>query len=125
MSEWIYANYGSQAAFATKIGRSASYVSSVLKDGRIKEPIHRFITTLCGLPADAFIVKAMQASSAKKEGYWLDLDIDGDIVTVTLMYDDEVVNHAYAVCRGKTELDLLQAISYAAHMIYKFGEQRQ
>lgn len=32
---------------------------------------------------------------------------------------------AYSKVKGTRELDLMQAISYAAHMMYKFAEQKE
>ena len=39
------------------------------------------------------------------------------------MFGDEVIVGANAYIKGESQLDFVKAISYAAHMCYKFAEQ--
>ena len=40
-----------------------------------------------------------------------------------LFFGDQELRSVYSRIKGDTELDLMQAISYAAHMLYKLAEQ--
>lgn len=64
---------------------------------------------------------------AKRECYWLDLADNGNHVVLRLMYGDDELFRAAAKVKGgegADELNFIQAISYAAHMLYKFAEQK-
>ena len=51
------------------------------------------------------------------------MDVRPDRVRLCVKYDGVEVHRAHALIKGDTELDLLQAVSYAAHMIYKLAQQ--
>ena len=59
----------------------------------------------------------------KSDMYWLDLKYSHDRLKVQVMFGDEVIVGANAYIKGESELDFVKAISYAAHMCYKFAEQ--
>ena len=59
-------------------------------------------------------------------GYALDLTVYPDYVRVALYEDSQFIKAAKARIKNgadATRLDIVQAISYATHMIYKFMEQ--
>lgn len=55
--------------------------------------------------------------------YSLTLQTKPDRVRLALCDGDKEIYYAWSKLRGSSELDLAQAISYAAHLIYKFSEQ--
>ena len=58
-------------------------------------------------------------------GPWsLDLTVKPDRVRVSVRFNGAETFSGWSNIRGKTELDLMQAISYAAHMCYKQAEQK-
>lgn len=57
--------------------------------------------------------------------YSLSLSVAHDKVRVGIMFRGSELYGAYAGVKGKSELDLVQAISYAAHMCYKMAEQKK
>lgn len=57
-------------------------------------------------------------------GYSIRMNITPSVLTMTLFFGEEVVYIARAKIKGNRQIDLAQAISYAAHMIYKFAEQK-
>lgn len=59
-----------------------------------------------------------------QEGYTLRLAATERQVFLLLEHNGEKVGSAYSKRKDSSELALTQAISYAAHMIYKFCEQR-
>lgn len=60
-------------------------------------------------------------------GYALDLQVYSDFVHLTLVEDSKVIKTAKARIKKDgdtaTQFEIVQAISYAAHLIYKFVEQ--
>lgn len=42
-----------------------------------------------------------------------------------MYFQDTEIYSAASKVKGTRELDLLQAVSYAAHMMYKFAEQKE
>lgn len=64
------------------------------------------------------------APQAKQMGYALRLQATDKQVFLLLEHDGEKVGSAYSRRKDSSELALTQAISYAAHMIYKFCEQK-
>lgn len=63
-------------------------------------------------------------SRGGQDGYALRLLTSDKQVFLLLEHDGEKVGSAYSKRKGSSELALTQAISYAAHMIYKFCEQK-
>lgn len=56
--------------------------------------------------------------------YSLTLQTKPDRIRLALCDGGKEIFYAWSKLRGSSELDLAQAISYAAHLIYKFSEQR-
>lgn len=46
-------------------------------------------------------------------------------VVLHMYFQGTEICKAYSKVKGTRELDLMQAISYAAHMMYKFAEQKE
>lgn len=63
-------------------------------------------------------------SRGGQDGYSLRLLTSDKQVFLLLEHDGEKVGSAYSKRKDSSELALTQAISYAAHMIYKFCEQK-
>lgn len=63
------------------------------------------------------------------DGYRIEMELKQDRCKLTLLFraadTDVVVATAGSWIKGNTELDIVQSISYAAHMIYKIVEQKQ
>ena len=49
---------------------------------------------------------------------------DARTVSIRIFHDGSQVTSAMAKLRGDSDLDVVQSISYAAHMCYKFAEQK-
>lgn len=63
-------------------------------------------------------------SRGGQDGYALRLLTSDKQVFLLLEHDGEKVGSAYSKRKDSSELALTQAISYAAHMIYKLYEQQ-
>lgn len=57
--------------------------------------------------------------------YTLGLDVSPKRVVLHMYFHGTEICNAAAKVKGTRELDLIQAISYAAHMMYKFTEQKE
>lgn len=109
------------------IGRSKNYVNRSIQNGRMLDAAYKILLERLGLPFDTFIKKdaqkAERAPAASGLPYALSLEVHSDKVFVALQFNGHELYHAYAKIRGDTEHDLVQSISYAAHMLYKMSEQ--
>lgn len=73
------------------------------------------------LPTSTAAPRTMPSS-----GYALDLDVQPAYVSIRLYEDSKMLKQAKARIKNgekASQLDVVQAISYAAHMLYKFMEQ--
>jgi len=58
--------------------------------------------------------------------YTARIDVSGGkSLNMSLYFGDEKICEAYSKIKGPGKLDLMQAISYAAHMMYKIAEQEE
>lgn len=57
-------------------------------------------------------------------GYHLTLSVHPDKLRFGVSFGEEEIVYAWSQIRGDKELDLIKSISYAAHMCYKFAEQK-
>ena len=57
--------------------------------------------------------------------YGITLDVRKEKLRMALTFGDKELYAAWSRIKGDTELDLLQAVSYAAHLMYKLAEQNQ
>ena len=74
-------------------------------------------------------IKKKQAAtpqSAASGSYTARIDVSGGkSLNMSLYFGDEKICEAYSKIKGPGKLDLMQAISYAAHMMYKIAEQEE
>ena len=116
------------------IGKAHGYMRLLRTRLRMSAPAYGLLCRLYGLEENALLPDppapeppaAPAAPKNKRAGYWLDLADNETHVCLRLMYGDDEVHVARAKVKGGAsakELDFIQAISYAAHMLYKFAEQ--
>lgn len=137
LNEWLDSMGKSNYEIALALGRGPSFFSHVRSAGRMQEAMYSLLCKYYDLPQDALTpdptTETAQAPTApqiaaapttSRTGYWTDTQVFPDRVKFTLYFDEEEVCHAYAKAKGNTQIDLVQAISYAAHMCYKIIEQK-
>lgn len=109
------------AGLLRDIGRSDSYIDNCIFRGVMPsntlDLLSRFL--------DVNVSDLTKKKDTKLTGYSVNLDVSPDKVCLQILFDGEVISSAYSKIKGDTETDLMQAISYAAHMIYKFSEQKR
>lgn len=128
------AKNGGLKHISLQLGYSRSYLSNVADYGRMRLSVARQLSAMYGVPEDFFRARepekpkaaAPQAAApqAGQTGYALRLQATDKQVFLLLEHDGEKVGSAYSKRKDNSELALVQAISYAAHMIYKFCEQK-
>lgn len=87
---------------------------------------HDLLIQVLGVEDGAFQKKKKAAPQEVNSGgelYTLGLDVSPERVILRLYFQGTEICKAASKVKGTRELDLIQAISYAAHMMYKFTEQ--
>ena len=118
------------ADLARRMGRTQSYFSNCLSRGSISASAYPLLVEVAGVDPDAFLARETpQKTEAQHvpqsgERYSLTLQTKPDRIRLSLCDGGKEIYYAWSKLRGSSELDLAQSISYAAHLIYKFSEQR-
>lgn len=123
INSWELNNYLSEHGMTKKelsqvMGRSDGFVSQVALRGTMSVNSYAAMCKTLGVPYGTFI-----AQPPAPPAYRLNLVYNESKVLIQLMRGDEVVNGAWAIIKDQSHRGFLQAISYAAHMMYKFAEQ--
>lgn len=123
------AKNGGLKHISLQLGYSRNYLSNVADYGRMRLSVARQMSTMYGVPEDFFRAREPEkpkaaAPQAGQTGYALRLQATDKQVFLLLEHDGEKVGSAYSKRKDNSELALVQAISYVAHMIYKFCEQK-
>ena len=122
------------AALSEEIGRCPAYLSYTVKSGRLPEYAFRRLCVLLGVSEGDLLKKQAVTPPQKAEaeavsgcetiGYSVKLDVYPKKVRFAVLFNGEEIMHAWGSIRGARELDLMQSISYAAHMCYKQKEMK-
>ena len=117
-----------------EIGRCPSYLSTAVKKGRIPEYAFRRLCVLLGVSECDLLKKKAVTTPKKAEaeavsgcetiGYSVKLAVYPKKLRFAVLFNGEEIIHAWSSIRGARELDLMQSISYAAHMCYKQKEMK-
>lgn len=116
------------ADLARRMWRTQSYFSNCLSRGSISASAYPLLVSVAGVDPDAFLARETppKAETQHDHGgrYSLTLQTKPNRIRLALCDGGKEIFYAWSKLRGSSELDLAQAISYAAHLIYKFSEQR-
>lgn len=116
---------GGQTVVSETLGYGKSFISNALHSGKMSRAANKLLAATYGIPENFFLAPEPKAApQAKQMGYALRLQATDKQVFLLLEHDGEKVGSAYSRRKDSSELALVQAISYAAHMIYKFCEQK-
>lgn len=132
--EAVYDSGKTLAVLSEEIGRCPSYLSYAVNKGRIPEYAFRRLCVLLGVSEGDMLKKQAVNPLQKAEveavsgcetiGYSVKLDVFPKKVRFAVLFNGEEIIHAWSSIRGARELDLMQSISYAAHMCYKQKEMK-
>lgn len=109
-----------------RMGRCTNYVTATLKKGTIPPAALSVFCDLVGVSVDD-LTKAPPSPPVSRpacQPYGITLDVRKEKLRMALTFGDRELYAAWSRIKGYTELDLLQAVSYAAHLMYKLAEQQ-
>ena len=125
----VYDSGKTLAVLSEEIGRCPSSLSFVVNKGRIPEYAFHRLCVLLGVSEGDLLKKKAVTNPQKAEaeaisgcetiGYSVKLAVYRKKVRFAILFNGEEIIHAWSSIRGARELDLMQSISYAAHMCYK------
>lgn len=125
---------GGLTAVSEALGYGKSFISNALHSGKMSRAANKLLAATYGIPEDFFLApdppktalppEPKDAQQGGRDGYALRLLTSDKQVFLLLEHDGEKVGSAYSKRKDSSELALTQAISYAAHMIYKLYEQQ-
>lgn len=123
------AKNGGLKHISLQLGYSRNYLANAADYGRMRVAVAKQLSAMYGVPEDFFRAREPEkpkaaAPQAGQTGYALRLQATDKQVFLLLEHDGEKVGSAYSKRKDNSELAMTQAISYAAHMIYKFCEQK-
>lgn len=136
LRKWLDNRTETYRDVAVQIGKSASFFSDALRKGYMTELVFNLFIKTFDLDAEQFKekpkpvpveppVKERYSSEPIIEGYDMTLQVRHSRVRVGLSYKGVEATYAWAEIRGNDESALLQAISYATHSMFKFGQLKQ
>lgn len=126
IKEYIREHGMTQADVCRRIGRGPNFLCSCTGD--MAEYTYDLLIQVLSVEDGAFQQrKETEIPAANRGGelYTLGLDVSPDIVILRMYFQGTEICKAASKVKGTRELDLMQAISYAAHMMYKFTEQKE
>lgn len=126
IKEYLRENGMTQVDVCRRIGRSPNFLCSCTGD--MAEYTYDLLIQVLGVEDGAFQKKEKAAPQEVNRGdelYTLGLDVSPERVILRMYFQGTEICNAAAKVKGTRELDLMQAISYAAHMMYKFTEQNE
>lgn len=125
---------GGQTAVSEALGYGKSFISNALHSGKMSRAANKLLAATYGVPENFFLApdppktaqppEPKDAQQGGQDGYALRLLTSDKQVFLLLEHDGVKVGSAYSKRKDSSELALTQAISYAAHMIYKLYEQQ-
>jgi hypothetical protein len=123
LRDYLRENRISMVALSKSMGRSAGYMANVVNcTSSMSRPAYDAMCKALGVEPGVF-TKPLPAPVPST--YRLNLVYSDSKVLLQLMRGEEVVSGAWAIVKEQSHLGFIQAISYAAHMMYKFAEQKE
>lgn len=110
---------------ARRMGRTQSYLHQAFARGSMSPTAYPLLVSVAGVPHEEFLAREVETPAPEKpaEKYSLNLDVSDDRVRLGFCRDGKEVRHAYSIRKGDDDFALMQGISYAAYMLYKFAKQ--
>lgn len=111
---------------AYAIGRGTGYISSAFTNNGIPKATFDLLCRIYDVPPVTFLPdpEPVAAPPVLEGGYTTEISVQDGKVHFVVRNNGEEVASAFAYIKNDTELSVMQAISYAAHMCYKFAQQK-
>lgn len=112
-----------------RIGRGDSYLSASIRRGMMSAAAIPLLAKELDIPQKDLILhqeekKTCCAKDAVNK-YTAQIEVSKTKLHMTLLFGGKELYSTYSRIKGDSELDLMQAISYAAHLMYKLAEQEE
>lgn len=109
------------------LGRSEAYLSGIVSRKKAPKSMLPILAQVLDIPVNRLTEsqnpKTSLAPEQAAQRYHTEIQVWPDRLRMVLFFGDQELRSVYSRIKGDTELDLMQAISYAAHMLYKLAEQ--
>lgn len=105
-----------------ELGFSGNYINEVIENRAMALPVWKCLKALYNLDDDTLTPDPVIPNG--DDNWGLTLKVMSDRVRIGLTDNGHEIDYAFSKIRGEREVDLFQAISYAAHILYKNAEQR-
>lgn len=120
----------SQSEISLSLGRSRNCLGNAVYYGEMSATVFELLTLKYGVDPKRLMKKPEPPKTqpnpvAKPDaiGYATSINVYPNKVRFAITFNGVEIFHAYSKVKGNKEVDLIQAISYAAHMCYKLAEQ--
>ena len=126
LKEWATSGGKTMSGVSADIGRNRCYIINCARTGQMQENAYRLLLEKYGLPEGSFRPVEKPAPPVPANGigpYQVSLEVYPQKVRFGINFNGQEVYYAFAGINGERELDLIQSISYAAHMVYKIAQQ--
>lgn len=110
------------AEISRKIGKSDAYMSGIIHSGEMSVYPYELMLRIFNLPNDSFVVKEevkKKDINCKIDGYSIKLDVWSNSIKMCVMYQGQPISESRAFIKENTEEGLLQAISFASHLMHE------
>ena len=112
-----------------RIGRGDTYLSAAIRRGVMSAAAIPLLAKELDVPREDLILhQEEQKTCCAKDAvnqYAAQIEVSKTKLHMTLLFGGRELYSAYSRIKGDSELDLMQAISYAAHLMYKLAEQEE
>lgn len=130
--KWLKEINISQCAMSREMSGHESSISNALSRGWMSSTLFNLVTLKYNGDPQR-LTKKPELSKMQVEpivkldaiGYATSINVYPNKVRFAIIFNGAEIFHAYSKVKGHKEVDLIQAISYAAHMCYKQAEQKE
>ena len=109
---------------SAQLGRSRPYLYTCCKNGSMSASSAKLFCMQFNVPLSKISPKEAVTQEQAAGQFHAEIQVQEDTLQMTLFCGSDMIQTAFSKLKGKSSLDLMQAISYAAHMMYKMEEQK-
>lgn len=131
LRSWLKKNDLAQKEVCEALGKSASFLSTVMIRGFITAPVLNLLCRQYGVKPSDFTPDPKPDKEVHKSVFKSDVDcavkvtVRGDRLRMVMSVNGREDIDVVSKIKSNSYLDFMQSFSYAAHMAYKFAEQRE
>lgn len=123
LKAWVKETGKTQNEISISLGRAKNCLANAIYYGEMSATVFELLTLKYGVDPKRLMKKPEPVAKPEAIGYATSINVYPDKVRFAIAFNGVEIFHAYSKVKGNKEVDLIQAISYAAHMCYKLAEQ--